>query len=363
MNSSGLSALGADVRTFLAGVSFDRPGLLWLGLVPLSFVVLTWLGLRRQRIRLAKIGRPGAVAALAIETPGPSRLGVGFRSLAWLGLVLGVSGPRWGPGEPDGVAFGRDIVLVVDLSRSMLADDCVGGKARWQAAVAAGVGLADYLKTRGGHRIAVVAFAARPVLLCPLTTDFDHARAKLNEINGPFPPPGVRPDRDDVPSGTRIGAAIAFAIESLDERFLAFRDVIVLSDGDDPADDREWSVGVSAARKAGVPVHCVGLGDPVESSLIPLGDGPLEFPGPGGVPDVVRTRMNEPLLRSLAAEAKGQFRSAKRTAPDLAAFVRTAIEPNPARELTDDQLPQKRLRAGGFFVAAAGCLLLWRWRS
>jgi Ca-activated chloride channel family protein len=363
MNSSGLSAVWADLRTFLAGVSFDRPGLLWLGLVPLSFVVLTWLGLRQQRTRLAKIGRPGAVASLLTGSPGPSRLGVWFRSFAWLGLTLGVAGPRWGPGEPDGVAFGRDMVLIVDLSRSMLADDCAGGKARWQAAVAGGVDLLEYLKTRGGHRVAVVAFAARPVLLCPLTTDFDHARAKLNEINGKFPPPGVRPDRDDFPSGTRIGAAVAFAVESLDERFLAFRDVIVLSDGDDPADDREWSVGVSAARKAGVPVHCVGLGDPVESSLIPLGDGPLEFAGPGAVPDVVRTKLNEAVLRSLAAEARGQYLSAKRAVPDLAAFVRTAVEPNPARELTDDQLPQKRLRSGWFYAAAALFLLLWRGRT
>jgi Ca-activated chloride channel family protein len=357
--SSGLASLWADVRTFLAGVRFDRPDLVWLCLVPVVLTVLEWFAARRDRARRSLIGRSPAYS----RTHSPSRLTRFIRSLAWVSLVLGLAGPRWGVGEPEGVAIGRDVVLILDVSRSMLADDCEGGKSRWQAAVAGCQNLLDEWKTRGGHRVAVVVFAARPMLLVPLTTDFDHARAKLSEFNGRYPPADVRPDRDDFPSGTRIGAAIQFGIESLDDRFVNYRDAILLTDGDDPANDREWAVGVSAARKAGVPLHVVGLGDPDNVSLISLGNGLLEFADGAGVPDPVRTRLHEDVLQSIAAEGRGQYLPARRTMPALGPFARTAIEANPHRELTDDPLPTKRSRAAWFYAAGVAFLLLWWWRE
>ncbi|MFO0936724.1 MAG: VWA domain-containing protein [Gemmataceae bacterium] len=236
------------------------------------------------------------------------------------------------------------------------------GQGRWQSVAGCLVtGIAQ--ETRGGHRVAVVVFAARPQLIVPLTTDYDHIRSKLSELNGRFPPATIRPDRDDFPSGTRIGAAIAFVVESLDQRFVEFRDVILLSDGDDPADDREWNVGVTAARKVNVPVHTVSLGDPDTGSLIPLGNAPLEFEAAGGVPDLVRTRAHEDVLKAIATEGRGQFLAARRRVPDLASFVRTVVDSNATRELTDDQIPQKKARFGWFYAFAVGMALLWWWRE
>ena len=360
---SGLPAAWADIKTFLAGVSFDRSVLLWLSLFPLAFAILNWFAARRQRTRIAKIGRPAAIAVLISPANKPSRFATFFRSLAWFSLVIGIAGPRWGAGEADGVAVGRDLVLVLDLSRSMLADDTASGKARWQSAVAGSVDLLDWMKTRGGHRIAVVIFAARPLLLVPLTTDFDHARAKLSELNGRFPPAAIRPDRDDFPSGTRIGAAVTFAVDSLDQRFVDFRDVILISDGDDPANDREWATGIAAARKANVPLHTVGIGDPKNESQILLGNAPLEFAEGNGIPDIVRTHLHEDVLTTMATEGRGQYLAAHGQIPDLATFVRNTVEKNPSRELTDDQLPQKKLRSAWFYGFAAGFLMLWWWRE
>ena len=360
---SGLPAVWTDVKSFISGVSFDRLFLLWLGLIPLVLSLLNWLAARRQRKRIASIGRPTSIAVLTTGAGKTSRGAAMFRSVAWLCLVIGISGPRWGRGETDGVAVGRDLVIVLDLSRSMLADDAAGGKARWQSAVAGCVDLLEWLKTRGGHRVAVVIFAARPLLIVPLTTDFDHARAKLSELNGRFPPAAIRPDRNDFPSGTRIGAAVSFAVESLDQRFVDFRDVIVLSDGDDPANDREWATGIAAARKANVPLHTVGIGDPETASLIPLGTAPLEFAEADGVPDLVRTRLHEDVLTAMATEGRGQYLPARRQTPDLATFVRNTVEKNPSRELMDDQLPQKKLRSAWFYGCGALFLLLWWWRE
>lgn len=360
---SGLASIWLDTRVFLSSIRFDRPSYLWLGFIPLILSLLGWFSARRAQSRLLKIGRPSAVAAL-IGGANRKRRFVGlFRSLTWLALVIGLAGPRWGEGESDGVAVGRDIVLVVDLSRSMLADDGANGKARWQIAVTSSINLLDYLKSRGGHRVAVIVFAAKPLLLVPLTTDFDHARAKLSELNGRFPPPAVRPDRDDAPSGTRIGAAITFAVDSLDQRFVAYRDIILFSDGDDPANDREWALGVSAARKAGVPLNAVGIGDPDHASLISLGNGLVEFAADGGAPDPVRTRLQEDVLTAMTTEGHGQYLPARRTLPDMGLFVRNAVEKNPSRELEDDPIQQKKSRTAWFAAFGLLFLLLWWWRD
>src|SRR5690349_6051424 len=120
---SGWHAFWADARQFLAAVKFARPGLLWLSLVPAVLSVVAYLAARRQRGALALVGRPAAVFGLLPRHARPSRLGRFALFLAWTLLVLGAAGPRWGQGGSDGVAVGRDVVVVLDQSRSMLAAD------------------------------------------------------------------------------------------------------------------------------------------------------------------------------------------------------------------------------------------------
>src|SRR5438105_3957754 len=172
---TGLHAAWAGARQFLAAVRFARPGLLWLSLVPVALSLVAWAATRRQHGRLLALGRPGAVAALNTRPRRTNRLAGLAVVLGWWALVLGLAGPRWGKGEGEGVAVGRDVVLVLDFSRSMWAADMASPAApeRWQAAVAGSRDLVDALQRSGGHRVAVVVFAARPRLVVPLTTDFD----------------------------------------------------------------------------------------------------------------------------------------------------------------------------------------------
>src|SRR5438309_2037325 len=74
-------------------------------------------------------------------------------------------------------------------------------------------------------------------------------------------------------AGTRIGAALVLAADTFDGRSAAARDVLLLSDGDDPARDGEWRKGVERARADGVAVHVVGVGDPGEGHRVPDGGG------------------------------------------------------------------------------------------
>ena len=354
---TGLHAFWADARQFLTAVRFARPGLLWLSLVPAVLSVVAYLAARRRRNALARVGRPAAVFGLLTRHARPGWLGRLALFLAWTLLVLGAAGPRWGRGDDDGVAVGRDVVIALDLSRSMLAADMSGPPERWQAAVAGAQDLVESLRARGGHRAAVVVFAAKPRLLVPLTTDYDHLQAKLAELDAVHLPPELRPD-EGAKSGTRVGAALAAAVEAHDPRFPGYQDVILISDGDDPAGDSEWVTGVSAARQASIPVHAVGVGDPDRGSSIFVSGRLLEFAGEDGVPSPVQTRLREDVLKSIAEDGRGFYLPARREVPRLGEFFRAKIEPNPSRELTDDALPQPKDRSAWFLGLGLLCLAI-----
>src|SRR5437660_9863989 len=133
--SSGLSGLPADIREAVAAVRFARPPLLWLLLVlPLLGLANRYAAFRRRRA-VGELGRPAAVAGLLTQPARRRWLGLAY-PLGWMLLVVGLAGPRWGKSDESGVAVGRDLVVVVDLSRSMLAEDMAAADtpARWEAA-------------------------------------------------------------------------------------------------------------------------------------------------------------------------------------------------------------------------------------
>ena len=106
------------------------------------------------------------------------------------------------------MVVGRDLVVILDLSRSMTVADMSDPvyQQRWQAAQAAIRDLANRVEQRGGHRLGLVVFAARAWVVCPLTSDYDHFRARLDEFTPKAPPPEIRPDPDQPLSLASIGA-------------------------------------------------------------------------------------------------------------------------------------------------------------
>lgn len=354
--SSGLTGLLTDAREFVVAVRFARPDALWLLLLlPLLGLLNRWAAKRRNRA-VEAIGRPAAVAGQLThprQRRGPVRwLGLAY-PLAWVLLVLGVAGPRWGKSDEPGVAVGRDLVIVIDLSRSMLADDMSDPEARtrWEAARKGALDLLHAVARRGGHRVAVVVFAARPKLLCPLTTDYEHVRAILEDLDGKYPPPEIRPGNDpSAVSGTRIGAALVAAVNAHDKEFLGSQDIILISDGDDPVSDREWVAGSNAARAASIPVYTVGVGNPTTPTIMQIGRE---------IEELVSTVLNEDVLQEIATQ-KDNYVAARRDVPALGEFFRTRIEPNPSREYTGNQVPQPKERYP-WFLAPALALFFVGW--
>ena len=328
---------------------FARPAWLLLPALPAALSVAAWL-IRRLRRR----GREGAAGLGRLPPVGaPARpvLGALGFGAAWLALAAGLAAPLAGGGDPEGVARGRDIILVLDFSRSMLAEDTAAG-ARWRAAARAAEGFVESCARRPGHRVGLVLFAARPSLRVPLTTDLEYLKLALGELDARSPPAAILPGPASL-SGTRIGDALALAVASHDARFAGAQDVILLSDGDDPAQERDWQPAVTLARTRRIPVHAAGFGDPERASPVPLpGGGFLSAATPAGEAAPVETRLQLGVLGELATEARGRLLAAGRGPADLAGFYRREVEPGaPTRDYGDEARPEPG-------DAAPACLLL-----
>jgi Ca-activated chloride channel family protein len=263
-------------------------------------------------------------------------------------IALASAGPQWGIDKTAQIRKGRDVFIVFDLSRSMLAEQ----PNRRAIAVRSLRHLADALETHGGHRVALIGFASQARLFFPLTQDCDHLRHTLAQIDvGDFP----SLSRDEPISGTRIGAALKLAC-SYSEPQRANRPVIVLlSDGDDPADDQEWLAGVAEVEAKRIRVHVVGIGDPKNAETIPFGRDVLSY---DGMP--ILTKLNEERLREIAAQTGGQYLPAHGSAIELGAYVQYLLDADELREEvpSDDAPPVLQLRYAWFLLPAVLLLLV-----
>jgi Ca-activated chloride channel homolog len=331
---------------------FARPSFLYLLAVLPVLGLMAIVAARRRRAALARLGRPETVGGLSSLRPGSRRRSRLLLFVGLLGLILAVAGPRWGKGGEAGVVVGRDLVVVLDLSRSMTAADMADpvNRERWEAARAGLHNLVDSVQNRGGHRLALVVFAARPWIVCPLTSDYDHFRARLDEFSPTAPPPEVRPDPEQpIVTGTGIGAALRMAISAHDPRFPGYQDILLLSDGDGPAVETESEGGVRDAADRQIPVHVVGIGDPSRATALVFGEGnSAEFIG---------TKLQEGILRDIARRTRGEYLSSGREVPALGDWFTHSIERRPSRELADDAIPQPRDRSIWFL--AGGVLFVF----
>ena len=353
---TGWSRFQAELREFIEGVDFAHPESIILLLPPIVMLMLRMFHRRRLQQRLAQLGDVAAVYGLIVQVP-PRRIWAMLaKALGWLLLVIAAMGPRWGERNSSGVAVGRDIVILLDFSQSMLAADMTGPPTRWQAAIAGIDDMLLSLERRPGDRVGLVLFAAKPKVLVPLTTDLRHVRGTLRELDANFPPEAIRPDEFSQ-SGTRFGRAINHAVDLHDNRFPHYQDIIIVSDGDDPSDDREWVSGVNAARSREIAVHTVGVGDPNRATTILRQGRPLMFDG-----EPIESRLHEELLQAMADEGRGLYLAAGQSTPGLGQFFREEIEPLPMRTLDIDALPQPKPRSFGFLLCGLLLFAIGWWR-
>ena len=313
--------------------------------------LLALLAARRRRRAWAQLGR------LALADAGRHTVLFGSAGAACWGLglsllVLAIAGPRWGREGETNLVPGRDLVAVLDMSRSMLAGDVF--PSRLEQAQQALMDLSRAVERRGGYRLALVVFAAQARVACPLTHDYEHFRTAVAAQDGARPHPDIRPRDEAAPSGTRLGAALIRAVELHDSRFKGFQDIVLVSDGDDPAGDEEWRGGAAAARQRGIPVFVLGIGDPEKPAAIPGKENlPLRYNN-----RVVESQLEEEALREIARLSRGAYIPARTQSVPMEELFRTIIEPRPVFETAGLSVAVAKPRYAWFMSAALAALAL-----
>lgn len=260
--------------------------LLWL--LPLAAVALIVQGRKKKRAL-----QVFADAHLLERLAGFNHRGRRFIKAQLLLLSLGLmlfalAGPRWGSHYEEVSQKGVDIMLLIDVSPSMLVEDIAPNRlerARRE--------ILDFIKVVQGDRVGLIAFAGAAFIQCPLTLDYAALEMFLSAL---------QPDLIPVP-GTDLGAAIDMGIAAFDDESATDRVILLITDGED-----NESQGITAARQAaaqGVKIFVFGIGD--------VAGGPIpEIDGSGGFKkddqgNLILSKLAEEGLQDIASLTGGTY--------------------------------------------------------
>ena len=172
-----------------------------------------------------------------------------FRGAALFLLVLALARPQLGKAESQYSGEGIDIVLAVDISSSMLSEDFNLERGRANRLEVVKSVVRDFVTARGGDRIGLVLFSARPYTQCPLTLDHGWLLQNLD-----------RAEIGMIEDGTAIGSALATAAGRLEHSEAKSKIVILLTDGQNNAGRVSPLTAADAASALGIKVYTIGAG-------------------------------------------------------------------------------------------------------
>ena len=260
--------------------------LLWL--LPLAVVALIVQGRKKKRA-MQVFADPHLLDRLTALDHRGRRFIKALLLLLSLGLMLfALAGPRWGSHYEEVSQKGVDIMLLIDVSPSMLVEDIPPNRlerARRE--------ILDFIKVVQGDRVGLIAFAGAAFIQCPLTLDYAALEMFLSAL---------QPDLIPVP-GTDLGAAIDLGISAFDEKSATDKVILLITDGED-----NETRGIKAARQAaakGVKIFVFGIGD--------VGGGPIpELDGSGGFKKdrqgkLILSKLEEESLQEIASLTGGTY--------------------------------------------------------
>jgi len=265
-------------------LSFAREWSLYFIPLAVAALVAWWWGTRRAQKRARAVSRS--------QGNSPPYVGAVLFTLAAITALIAAAQPRWGTQESQVPRTGADLVVAIDISRSMDATDVAPDRL-----TAAKATIGAVLDRLGGDRVGLVVFAGDARVRFPLTTDFAAARQVVDTLQT-----GVV----FVEGGTNAAQGLELAVSLLGDNPDAGKVILLLTDGDDLGGDP-----ASAALKvqeSGADLFVAGIGTE-EGSTVPVYDtserGTVPKLDESGQPII--TRLNEPFLRTLAAASGGRY--------------------------------------------------------
>ncbi len=300
--------------------SMEMLYLLWL--LPVLGGLFLYSSSRRKQL-LAGFVAPGLQEKLAVASP----VRRGWKAVLILAgfalLVTGLARPAWNLQQTTITRKGRDVVFVLDVSRSMLAEDLAPNRLE-----RAKLAIADVISQLRGDRVGLLVFSGSAAIKCPLTLDYGFFRMMLESVSTESINRG----------GTMIGDAIRTVLDQvLDRQETKFRDIVLITDGGD-----QESFPVEAAKEAaarGVRLLIVGLGDENEGKRIPVTDesGRRSFMKYQG--REVWSKLDAETLRQMAMAAPGsRYLNVATGTVDLGEVYRELIASAEKRELEEETI-------------------------
>ncbi len=275
---------------------FARPEMLWLLVaVPVVALAWAWAAAARRRALDRFAGGPAQRARFAAEASPHFRAAKAILLAAALAAgITAAARPQWGARLEPVTRKGVDVVFLLDTSLSMAAADAPPDRLGQAKHVAS-----ELIERLGGDRVALVSFAGKAVLLCPLTLDHEAARLFLDAVDL---------DASPVP-GTALAGAVDTAVKAFGARSAGEsrgRALIVISDGEDHEGGLE--AAVRTLHEGGVTAFAIGVGSeagapiPVNDATGRRGDYKRDRQG-----RLVTTRRDEAVLSRLAADTGGRY--------------------------------------------------------
>ncbi len=327
-------------------MSFYWPHAFWLLLIPVGLLALN---LRQRRAATAnarpKITQAEARQSSLVLGPATARSGAARAHLLFtFGLVaaiLAVARPQWGQLEEPVFDQAREIIIALDLSRSMLAEDVK--PSRLERARLLITSLLERLK---GERVGLVVFSGTAFLQSPLSSDYEILREFLPVLNPDYLPEG----------GTNYDALLETSLAAFGASSAADRFLIVLSDGE--AQSTTWQKHVDELKTKGIRVLSLGVGTD-DGAMIPDGAGAFVKDERGAV---VMSKLTPTSLRELADKTDGRYIDASSWV-DLAQLIQGTVEQGKRGEFKENTRVRLAERYQWPLGAALFLLLLSFWRE
>ena len=283
-------------------INFAQAQYLFLILLIPVFFVLQAILLHQKKKNINRFGDAELVRKLMpsySKSKGWAR--VTLFSIGFFFFVIGLSRPQIGAKLKEHEAKGVEIMLALDVSNSMLAEDYSPN--RLDRAKLAISRLVDKLRD---DRIGLIVFAGTSFVQLPVTTDYVSAKMFLNSISN-----------ESIPvQGTAIGDAINTAIRSFSAQSEKSRAIIIITDGENHEDDPVEAA--KQAAEAGIRVFTIGVGSP-EGKPIPM-NGELMKDKNG---EIVVSRLDEEVLKKVAEAGDGVYVRAGNSEFGLAPIVQS----------------------------------------
>ncbi len=309
---------------------------LLLLLVPAAVVIFVSAGRRRRRMLDTVLGKNSNASEMVNVSYGRRRWRFILLGAEVLALLAAAARPWWGTVPVPYTSAGRDVLVLFDVSKSMLASDVAPSRIKHAKFL-----LGELVKNSRGDRFGLAAFAGDAFLECPLTSDKTSFMQYVDELSP-----------DSIPLG---GTNIERALEVADNAFAAaegsFRAVVLITDGDELTGNS--AKAVELLKKKHIPLLIIGLGDPAVPALIPEKDGTFKRDAAG---ELVKTRLAEDKLREMALATGGVYVRSTASEDGLNMIEKRLQDLIPAEnEQGIRSIPVERFP---YFLTAAGVLLL-----